>query len=117
VQLGIERLAAGRIQAAPARHVEVLAACAVAPEDEVQHSSLTRFSRLDQDDARPVTEDQKKAKRSALSKSDESRPSKSKNPRLHRRTERNVETDFRTGIGDSKGRRRGGIGGDDDDDD
>ena len=68
-------------------------------------------------DARPVTEEQKKAKRSALSKSDESRPSKSKNPRLQRRTERNVEADFRTGIGDNKGRRRGGIGGDDDDDD
>jgi hypothetical protein len=67
-------------------------------------------------DARPVTEEQKKAKRSALSKSDESRPSKSKNPRLQRRTERNVETDFRTGIGDNKGRRRSGIGDDDDDD-
>ena len=67
-------------------------------------------------DARPVTEEQKKAKRSALSKSDESRPSKSKNPRLQRRTERNVETDFRTGIGDNKSRRRSGIGDDDDDD-
>ena len=68
--------------------------------------------------ARPVTEEQKKAKRSALSKSDESRPSKTKNPRLQRRTERNVETDFRTGIGDNKGRKHGGgMGRDDDDDD
>ena len=63
----------------------------------------------------PHDEEQKKraAKRTAY-QNDDGRPSKQKNPRLQRRMQRNLDTDFRTGIGDNKGRRHA-LGDDDDD--
>jgi hypothetical protein len=61
-------------------------------------------------DARLLSESQRKAKRGGVLHREESRPRKPKYQGLRRRTERSLEEDFRTGIGDNRGRRRGALG-------